>query len=88
MRLVFEGKPLAKALVVAMNQAEPEKKISARTDSRGRATLASRERGVWLVKAVHMIPAPAGVDADWESVWTSLTFEFLKIRKYADRVPH
>jgi hypothetical protein len=27
------------------------------------------------VESVHMIPAPKGVDADWESVWTSLTFE-------------
>lgn len=87
-RLVFERKPLAKALVVAMNQAEPEKKLSARTDSAGRATLRLPRTGVWLVKAVHMIPAPAGVDADWESVWTSVTFEVPENRKYADRVPH
>lgn len=29
----------------------------------------------WLVKAVHMLPAPAGSGADWESLWASLTFE-------------
>jgi len=30
---------------------------------------------MWLVKAVHMVPAPAGSDADWRSFWASLTFE-------------
>ena len=31
--------------------------------------------GVWLVKAVHMAPAPAESGAEWESLWASLTFE-------------
>ena len=31
--------------------------------------------GTELIKAVHMQAAPAGVDADRESVWTSMTFE-------------
>jgi hypothetical protein len=31
--------------------------------------------GVWLVKAVHMIPAKPGTNADWESYWASLTFD-------------
>jgi hypothetical protein len=30
---------------------------------------------MWMIKAVHMVPAPAGTGADWESVWASLTFE-------------
>ena len=30
---------------------------------------------IWLIKAVHMIPAPAGTNADWASFWASLTFE-------------
>jgi hypothetical protein len=29
---------------------------------------------VWLVKAVHIEPV-AAPDADWESLWASLTFE-------------
>jgi hypothetical protein len=24
---------------------------------------------------VHMVPAPAGANADWQSYWASLTFE-------------
>lgn len=75
LRLLYDGRPLGGALVVAMNRTAPGEKIRARTDGRGEATLALERRGVWLVKAVHMTPAPEGLDADWESVWTSLTFE-------------
>ena len=74
-RILREGGPAEGLLVVAMNQASPDRKIRARTDGRGAATLDLPDGGVWLVKAVQMGPAPAGVDADWESVWTSLTFE-------------
>jgi hypothetical protein len=31
--------------------------------------------GAWLVKTVHMVPAPTDTGADWESLWASLTFE-------------
>ena len=37
--------------------------------------LAAAGGGLWLVKAVHMIPAPAGTGAQWTSFWASLTFE-------------
>jgi hypothetical protein len=30
---------------------------------------------MWLIKAVHMVPAPAGARADWASFWASLTFD-------------
>jgi hypothetical protein len=29
---------------------------------------------MWLIKSVHMIPAPAGSGAEWASFWASLTF--------------
>lgn len=74
-RLLYEGKPLAGALVVAMSREAPAVKLRARTDRHGRVSLALPRRGVWLVKAVHMVPAPRGVPADWESLWASLTFE-------------
>jgi len=73
-RLTYEHRPLPGALVVAMNRRNPSEKISARTDSDGRVRLRLRPGGMWLIKAVHMIPAPAGADADWMSFWASLTF--------------
>lgn len=74
-RLVYEGRPLPRTLVVAMNRRNPLEKLTARTDEQGRVTLRVAQPGVWLVKAVHMIPAPAGSNADWASYWASLTFE-------------
>jgi uncharacterized GH25 family protein len=73
--LLYEGKPLEGALVVALNRSAPRSTVRARTGMDGRAALPLAGKGAWLVKAVHMLPAPAGVDAEWESVWTSLTFE-------------
>jgi len=37
-----------------------------------------RPGGMWLIKAVHMVPAPADSHADWASYWASLTFEMRK----------
>jgi len=73
--LMYEGRALPGALVVAMNRSNPMSKISARNDRTGHVKLRLPEDGVWLVKAVHMIPAPDGSNADWASFWASLTFE-------------
>jgi uncharacterized GH25 family protein len=73
--LLFQGKPHAGALVIAINREEPRSRLSARTDQHGRVRFAFPRGGGWMVKAVHMTAAPAGSDADWESRWASLTFE-------------
>ena len=75
LRLLYEGKPLADALVVAFNKAEPMKKLKARTNRDGRVQFDFTRTGTWLVTSVHMFPAPPKTNADWESVWASLTFE-------------
>jgi uncharacterized GH25 family protein len=75
-RLLYEGKPLAGALVMALQRDRPDNlpgKVMARTDARGRVTLKLDRPGFWLVKAVNMIPAPPDAGADWESFWASLT---------------
>jgi len=77
-RLLYRGKPLAGVLVTALPRLKPDTKVTARTDAAGRARLRLDQPGEWLVKAVHMIPAPSGAGADWESFWASLTFETAK----------
>jgi len=74
-RLTYEKRPLAGALVVAMNRLNPSEKLSARTGSDGRVRFRLQSRGLWLIKAVHMVPTPAGSNAQWASYWASLTFE-------------
>lgn len=74
-RLTYESRPLAGALVVAMNRLNPSEKLAARTDNDGRVRFRLRPGGMWLIKAVHMIPAPTGTNAEWASFWASLTFD-------------
>jgi len=74
-RLMFEGKPLAGALVTALHRDDASARIRIRSDKNGRVTLNLPKNGVWLIKSVQMVPAPAGTNADWESLWASLTFE-------------
>jgi uncharacterized GH25 family protein len=74
-RLLYQGKPLPGALVRAISRTRPQLDVAARADKNGRVALNLDAPGFWLVKAVHMVPAPAGVDADWQSLWASLTFE-------------
>jgi uncharacterized GH25 family protein len=74
-RLLYEGRPLAGALVVAMNRLHPSEKLTARSDEAGRVRFRLQKSGMWLIKAVHMVEAPAGADADWVSYWASITFE-------------
>ena len=74
-RLTYQNRPLPGAFVVAINRLNPAERLSARTDADGRVRLRVRSDGMWMIKAVHMIPAPAGSGADWASYWASLTFE-------------
>lgn len=73
-RLLFQGRPLAGTLIVAIPRGASEARVSARTDAAGRVRLRLDRAGDWLVKAVHMEPAPADSGSDWESFWASLTF--------------
>jgi uncharacterized GH25 family protein len=72
-RLLFEQKPLAGALVTAINR-DDGARITARSDGHGEASL-QLPAGVWLVKAVHLLKPSAKDGAEWESLWASLTFE-------------
>lgn len=76
--ILFEGKPLANATVIATHPGRAES-ITIKTDSSGRFSMKLPTGGMWLLSCVHMVPAPAtnptGEQADWESLWASLTFE-------------
>lgn len=88
--LLLEGKPLAGALVratrLAVGEAASESSTelappSARTDENGRVELRLPSAGAWMLAVVHVAPAPeaapggAALDYDYESLWSTLTFE-------------
>jgi len=73
-RLLYLGKPLAGALVMALDGPDARTPQQVRSDAEGRASFTLPRAGAWLIKAVHMIRAPSDAGADWESFWASLTF--------------
>lgn len=72
--VLFENKPLQNVMVAAMRRTAGRQPLRARTDAYGRVSFPGMSKGEWLVKAVHMVPAPDPADADWESLWASVTF--------------
>jgi hypothetical protein len=73
LRLLLDGAPLAGSLVEVRRLDQQGSGPSARTDTGGRLRL-TLGPGSWLATAVHL-DAARPATADWESVWTSLTFE-------------
>jgi uncharacterized GH25 family protein len=74
-RVLFEGKPLANAALFALGKSADkvsEQKLTTAAD--GTASVAVKGRGTWLVRLVHMRRCVGRTDADWESLWSALTF--------------
>lgn len=74
-RILYQGKPLAGALVEALWRDDPSIRLSALSDAQGGFDFALPRAGVWLVKSVHMVGAGFFASAEWDSLWASLTFE-------------
>jgi len=74
-RILHAGKPLGGTLVMAMSHNDPSARLTTRSDLRGAFSFILPRAGVWLIKSVHMVRASFFSDADWESLWASLTFE-------------
>ena len=74
-RVLFSGTPIESIQVAAIHEDDSDPSHFGVTDISGRAHLSIDRPGVWMITAVHMIPAPAELTADWESFWASLTFE-------------
>jgi hypothetical protein len=74
-RVLYEGKPLANALVVGLLHGQPDVHLETHSDARGAIMLPLPRPGIWLIKSVHMVRASWLASEDWDSLWASLTFE-------------
>ena len=76
-RLLFQGKPLAGAVVSAFRR-DAGKLVRHRgvTGDKGEVTFRLDKAGTWLIRTVHMRRAVDDKAADWESFWSALTFAF------------
>ncbi len=73
-QVLYENRPLAGAQLMAFSKKKPKDRLLQRTDAQGRARFVLPHADIWMLSAVHMIPAPADAKADWESFWASLSF--------------
>jgi uncharacterized GH25 family protein len=74
-RVYFEGRPLAGALVKLTDLAHDETPVSARgTDASGRAQFDIPGPGRWLLNVVWTRRAPPSSEADFETTFSSLSF--------------
>ena len=77
-RLLFQGRPLAGARVHA--GIAPAQGKSAAADlnltSSGDGVVSVRvgTAGLWNVRTIHVLPASAGADADWDVHWATFVF--------------
>lgn len=75
LQLLYLGNPIEGVRIRAFTKGEPNTNMDNRTDSEGRVKLKLPRKGIWLIKAVHMVPIENDLKARWESFWASLLFE-------------
>ncbi|GJM18497.1 MAG: hypothetical protein DHS20C14_07100 [Phycisphaeraceae bacterium] len=73
-RVLLAGLPAKNARVVAVAQSSPGDLIEGTTDADGRVTFECAGAGAWMLTSLHMARADEDPDADWRSLWASLTF--------------
>ncbi|MEO6016613.1 MAG: DUF4198 domain-containing protein [Polaromonas sp.] len=74
-RVLFEEKPLAGALLKAWHRHDDQTvMIRAKTSADGTASFNLPFSGAWMISVVHMIPATGTKDIDWDSLWGNISF--------------
>lgn len=78
-QVLFEGKPLAGALLKAWHRGAGKDEgqtliIRSKTKADGTASFSLPYAGAWMVSVVHMVPAVGIKNVDWDSLWGNLSF--------------
>lgn len=80
-RILFEGRPLAGALVKLTNLDFDTRPVEMhRTDPAGRTRFTVPNRGAWLVNVIWTKPVAGNPAADFETTFSSLTFGYSPVR--------
>ncbi|TDH23534.1 DUF4198 domain-containing protein [Segetibacter sp. 3557_3] len=76
-QVLFMGKPIANKMITARNRTGNESALhlKARTDATGICSFKLPRAGEWFIHATHMIPCVDKTDSDWDSFWTSYSFQ-------------
>lgn len=74
-RVIFEGRPLAGALVKLTNLEHDAAPLEMHlTDQAGRASFTLPRDGTWLRNVIWTKPLPSSRDTDFETIFSSLSF--------------
>lgn len=76
LRLMFQGKPLAGARVhagTAPRDGKPQTELSMVTTNGGVVSVPASS-GLWNVRTIHVVPSPAGADAQWDVYWATFVY--------------
>ncbi len=77
-RILFQGQPLANARIhagrapVDGQPAEKDHELISSAD--GVVTVSAGAAGLWNVRTIHVVPSPAGADANWDVHWASFVW--------------
>jgi uncharacterized GH25 family protein len=75
--VVYEGRPLAGALVKLTNLEQDAAPLELHlTDQAGRATFTMPRSGTWLLNVIWTKPPASSRDSDFETIFSSLSFGF------------
>lgn len=78
-RVEFDGKPLRGGLLKAWHKRGGQTLIiRAKTAADGSASFELPYAGAWMISVVHMIPVFGEKEIDWDSLWSSLSFNLAK----------
>lgn len=75
LRVLLEGEPLAGVSVTGARASGPAREIRTSTDERGEAVVTVTAPGRWYLRALHMTRMEGDPEVDWESYWSTLSFE-------------
>lgn len=76
-QVLYHGEPLAGALVKLTDLDADEKPVDTRrTDASGRAAFTIPRRGSWLLNVIWTQPIPANREADFVTIFSSLSFGY------------
>ena len=76
-RVMYEGRPLAGALIKLTNLAHDAAPLETHlTDQAGRATFTMPSTGTWLLNVIWTKVLPSSRETDFETVFSSLSFGF------------
>jgi hypothetical protein len=81
LKVLLEGEPLAGVSLTGARALGPAREIRATTDERGEAAVTVTAPGRWFLRAIHVTRMEGDPEVDWQSYWSTLTFEVAAVSK-------